>query len=157
MNKITISLALLLVLSINLYSQVDLQKEKDVLKQTDTEFSNLSKEKGMKEAFLSFIAQEGVLLRPFNQPIEGFTAVKKFLDDGNTDFLLAWAPLYADVSISGELGYTYGLYELTFKDEKGNSNTRKGTYVSIWKKDTDGKWKFTLDTGNPGLEAQEKK
>lgn len=157
MNHIIISLALLLTISINLYSQADLQKEKDVLKQVDIDFSNFSKEKGMHDAFLCYVANDGVLLRPYSYPITGFEAIKKFLDEGNTDFLLTWSPLYADVSISGELGYTYGLYELVFKDEQGNSNTRKGTYVSIWKKDTDGKWKFTLDTGNPGLEPWEKK
>jgi ketosteroid isomerase-like protein len=27
-----------------------------------------------------------------------------------------------------------------------------GTYVSIWKKQPDGKWKFILDSGNEGIE-----
>jgi hypothetical protein len=31
---------------------------------------------------------------------------------------------------------------------------RKGTYVSIWKKDENGNWKWVLDTGNPGLEPK---
>lgn len=132
----------------------DIEKGKQELKQVDVEFSNLSKEKGMHDAFLAYIAASGVLLRPYSMPIEGYDAVKKVLDEDNTDFLLTWSPLYADISVSGELGYTYGTYELTYKDEKGNSITRKGTYVSIWKKEIEGKWKFVLDTGNPGLEPK---
>jgi ketosteroid isomerase-like protein len=27
----------------------------------------------------------------------------------------------------------------------------RGTYVSVWKKQKDGKWKFMLDTGNEGI------
>jgi ketosteroid isomerase-like protein len=154
MRKIISSLVLLTSLSINLFSQVDLQKEKDALRQADIDFSNYSKEKGVRDAFLAYVAKDGVLLRPYTYPIEGFDAVKKFLNESDADFTLTWAPSYADVSLSGELGYTYGLYELTFKDEQGNTQLRKGTYVSIWKKNEAGKWKFTLDTGNPGLEPK---
>ena len=156
MRKIIISSALFFTLFANLYSQPDMQKEKNALKQVDIDFSNLSKEKGMKEAFLAYVAADGVLLRPFTYPVVGFDAVKKFLESESTDFSLAWSPSYADVSVSGELGYTYGLYELTAKDENGKLQVHKGTYVSIWKKDAEGKWKFTLDTGNPGLEPRKK-
>jgi ketosteroid isomerase-like protein len=47
--------------------------------------------------------------------------------------------------LSGDLGYTYELFTVTAKD-----TTMQGTYVSIWKKQKDGNWKFVLDTGNPG-------
>jgi ketosteroid isomerase-like protein len=153
MKKLVFLLALIQFMA---YSQniIDADKGKQEIKQADIEFSDLSKEKGMRDAFLAYIAEDGVLLRPYMMPVEGFIDVKKFLDEGNTDFLLTWFPLFADISISGELGYTYGTYELTYKDEKGISVTRKGTYVSIWKKDKEGKWKFVLDTGNPGLEPK---
>ncbi len=152
----TLTILLALVIGSVAYSQTDMEKQKDALKQTDIDFSNLSKDKGMRESFLAFIAETGVLLRPNMMPVEGYEAVKKLLDEGNTDFQLTWAPLFADISNSGELGYTYGTYELTFKDDKGAQVTRKGTYVTIWKKDSKGKWKFVLDTGNPGLEPPAK-
>ncbi len=139
---------------LNSYSQMDIQNGKDALKKADTDFSDLSKEKGVKEAFLTYAASDGVLLRPFTMPIAGYEAVKKFLEEGDSNFQLTWKPLYADISISGELGYTYGTYSLVFKDEAGAEQTRVGTYVSIWKLDADGKWKFVLDTGNTGLEPK---
>jgi ketosteroid isomerase-like protein len=153
MKKLVCLLALIQFMA---YSQnnSDIERGKLDIKQADIEFSDLSKEKGMRDAFLAYIAEDGVLLRPYMMPVVGYEAVKKLLDEGNTDFLLIWFPLFADISISGELGYTYGTYELTYKDEKRISVTRKGTYVSIWKKDKEGKWKFVLDTGNPGLEPK---
>ena len=60
-------------------------------------------------------------------------------------------PLFADISGSLELGYTYGIYELTIKSKEANPQVHKGTYLTIWKKDKYGNWKFVLDTGNSGL------
>ncbi len=126
----------------------------DDLKNADIDFSNLSREKGIKEAFIAYTAENGVLLRPFMMPVVGYDAVKKFMEEGDSNFQLTWEPLYADVSESGEMGYTYGLYTAVFRDEKGVENSGRGTYVSIWKKDKNGNWKFVLDTGNPGLEPK---
>ncbi len=48
-----------------------------------------------------------------------------------------------------DLGYTYGYYTMTFKED---GSTQHGNYVSIWKKQAGGDWKFVLDTGNEGPE-----
>lgn len=133
------------------YPQSDTEKEKEALKQVDIEFSNLSLEKGMNYAFLSYAADDGVLLRPKNYPIEGIEKIKESLGDSDTTFTLTWNPLFADISESLELGYTYGVYELTIKSEEGNPKVHRGTYLTIWKKDKYGNWKFVLDTGNAGL------
>jgi ketosteroid isomerase-like protein len=60
---------------------------------------------------------------------------------------MTWEPQGGDIAASGELGYTYGIYEL----RDGGDNVQRGTYVTIWKKQEDGKWKFVLDSGNQGL------
>lgn len=153
-NNIIISLAFLCaVITVN-YSQNDMDKIKNEVRQADIDFSDHSKQNGVKAAFLEYAHNDAVLLRPYMMPIVGFAEVKKFMEEGDTNFELTWAPLYSDASISGELGYTYGTYSLKFKDESGTQQERKGTYVSIWKKDETGKWKYVLDTGNPGLEPK---
>jgi hypothetical protein len=103
----------------NIYSQADMQKEIDDLKQVDIDFSDLSKKTDMRQAFLAYVHTEGVLLRPDNNPIVGYENVKKELGDEPVNFTLTWEPLYGDVSLSADLGYTYGIYELSFKDDKG--------------------------------------
>lgn len=153
MRQLILAVILLLAAE-GAYSQLNLQAETEYLKKVDTEFSDLSKAKGMKEAFLAYAAGDAVLLRPFNMPIEGYDDVKKFLEEGDGNFTLTWVPVFADVSTSGDMGYTYGIYDFTYKDEQGVEKISKGTYVSIWKKDGSGNWKFTLDTGNPGLEPK---
>jgi ketosteroid isomerase-like protein len=138
------------------FSAKNFRDAKDELKQADIDFSNLSKEKGMNFAFLEYVADDGVLLRPFTYPIVGKDNIsKEMLSNDDKNLQLTWAPLYGDVAASGEMGYTYGTYEMKIKKEDGTEDVRKGTYVSIWKKDKAGKWKFVLDTGNPGLEPKQ--
>jgi len=137
-----------------LSSQTDVEKEKQGLKQVDTDFSNLSIEKGMNHAFLSYADENAVLLKPNSHPIEGFEKLRERYSKPDTSFTLIWKPLYADIAVSLELGYTYGTWELKTKDEKGTPVSYYGTYVTIWKKDKNGNWKFVLDTGNSGLEQK---
>jgi len=147
-------IVILLLITGKAHSQVDRENEIEALKKVDIEFSGLSASHGMKEAFLAYISDDGVLLRPYSMPIAGYEAVKRSLEQGSGDFTLTWVPLFADVSSSGDMGYTYGIYDLAIKDSVGAEQIHKGTYVSIWKKDKNGNWKFTLDTGNPGLEQK---
>lgn len=116
------------------------------MQQTDIDFSNRSKEAGMKKAFLEYIQEEGVLLRPHRMPITGAAAIDYLSSINDSSLILTWAPEGGNVSKSADMGYTYGVYTLTIKD-----SAYKGTYVTIWQKQADGTWKFVLDTGNEGI------
>ena len=114
----------------------------------DRAFSKLSEEKGMKNAFLEFIDSNGVLLRPNHLPIVGADAIDYLIQQNDSAYTLKWEPRNGSVAHSGELGYTYGIYAL-----KPNQKDTiiYGTYVSIWKKDSKGNWKYILDCGNEGI------
>lgn len=56
-----------------------------------------------------------------------------------------------EVAKSGDIGYTQGTYEMTVNDAKGNPNTDRGKYLSIWKKQADGAWRCIVDTFNSDL------
>lgn len=135
-------------------AQTIIEQEKQKLLQVDVDFSNYSKLYGVNKAFLKYVAENGVLLRQNHYPIVGYDKVKEFFQNPDTSFTLTWLPDFADVAISGELGYTYGIYKLQVTDDKGQPVIYNGTYVSIWKKDREGNWKFVLDSGNSGLEKK---
>lgn len=116
--------------------------------EVDIAFSNYSLEHGMKKAFYHYASDNAVMLRENSHPIIGREEIKKLLsvqNDSLYDF--TWKPLNADVSRSGDLGYTYGIYQIKLQD-----TIMEGTYVSIWKKNKSGNWRFVLDTGNEGLD-----
>jgi ketosteroid isomerase-like protein len=118
------------------------------LMETDKAFSNLSVQKGMKAAFIEYIDSNGVLLRPGHMPIVGASAIDFLIEMNDSSYTLEWKPDHAYVSKSADLGYTYGLYALT---PSAKDTVIYGTYVSIWRKQADGKWKFVLDSGNEGV------
>ena len=61
---------------------------------------------------------------------------------------LTWTPIKAEMSASGDLGYTYGTYIYTVKNKNGKLVANYGKYTSIWKKQKDGRWKVVVDMGN---------
>ena len=124
--------------------------EKIALIQADKSFSDMSVEKGMKAAFIEYIDSNGVLLKPNLLPIIGANAIDYLIAQEDSGFTLNWQPHNAFVSQSGDLGYTYGVYAL---HPKNIDTVLYGTYVSIWKKQGDGSWKFVLDSGNEGIDS----
>jgi len=122
---------------------------KGKLLQTDRDFSEMSVNDGMFKAFLNYIADDGVILRNNSFPARGKEALSDYFSGkSDTSFTLSWEPLYEYISESGDLGYTYGLH--TTRD-KVTGEISGGTYITIWHKQSDGSWKFVLDTGTQGL------
>jgi ketosteroid isomerase-like protein len=113
--------------------------------ETERAFARMSEEKGTREAFAAFIADDGILFRP--------TAVfgKKWMQENplpppTTHPLLAWQPIFAFVSSAGDLGYTTGPWQYK-KDIKDAQAAAFGNFMTVWKKQADGSWKFALDLG----------
>jgi len=138
--------ALLFILSCSSPGTPDPEKGKEDLKAVDIAFSDMSAEKGMKTAFEAYLDSNGILLRPDHLPITGNSAFEYLQQVNDSSFTLTWEPMGADMAASGDLGFTYGVYTLSLQD-----TSYKGTYVSIWKKQKDGSWKYVMDTGNEGL------
>ncbi len=114
----------------------------------DREFSKMSEEKGMKAAFIQYLDSNGVLLRKNRLPIAGADAIDYLLEQNDSDYTMTWEPRDGFIAKSGELGYTYGIYALRPSQK---DTIIYGTYVSIWKREKDGTWKYVLDTGNEGI------
>ena len=156
------NISLILLLAMPLFAQesnqnLTLDERKKELLNVDAQFSKLSEARGVNEAFLSYLADDCVLLRPNSFPIVGKEISKvRYFSRPDSGYTLTWKSLYADIAQSGELGYTYGIYEFKAIDPEGKPIIGNGTYVSIWKKDSFGNWKLVLDTGNEGLEPKSK-
>lgn len=153
MSKITLLLICSCFLVISSCRVPSFKKEEERIKalnsmqQADIDFSNRSKEVGMKKAFLEYMNEDAVLLRPNKMPVVGAMAVDFISSINDSSFSLTWHPEGANVSKSADMGYTYGIYTMQIGD-----SAYKGTYVTIWQKEENGNWKFLLDTGNDGIE-----
>ncbi len=126
----------------------------ETLKQLEAEFMKAAAEKG-SQGYLSYYADDSVELPNRGPIIQGKTEIAKgmgFLDDKNNR--LVWTPVGADISASGDLGYTYGTFEFHAKDKDGKPVVEYGKYTSIWKRQADGSWKVVLDMGNASPEPR---
>jgi len=120
----------------------------DTLKQLEGEFMKAAAEKG-SQGYMAYYAEDSVELPNGAAIIPGKANIAKgmgFLDDQNNH--LSWTPVGADISASGDLGYTYGNFEFHSKDKDGKPTVEYGKYTSIWKLQKDGTWKVVLDMGN---------
>jgi len=129
--------------------EVDNTELKVEILETDRAFSALSQSKGLRNAFMDFIDNDAVLLRPNSLPLAGGQAMDLIIRSNDSLSVLTWEPKKVEISNSGDLGYTYGVYSR----KPGNEDTVYfGTYVTIWKRQPGGKWKFVLQSGNEGVE-----
>jgi ketosteroid isomerase-like protein len=147
----TLALALvagMLVLPGILRSNSPVKPTAEMLKQLEGEFMKTAAEKG-SQGYMSYYADDAVEVPNGAASIRGKAEIAKgmnFLDDKNNQLL--WTPVGADISTSGDLGYTYGTFEFHSKDKDGKAVVDYGKYTSIWKKQSDGSWKVVLDMGN---------
>jgi ketosteroid isomerase-like protein len=145
LKKLLIFLPVLFIMSA-CTDGVDTPGKKESMMQADRDFSRLSIEQGTYEAFDTYMADSATIYRNNQHPFTGREAIRSILpeDDPGT---LQWEPLYADIAQSGDLGYTLGKYEYIFTDSTGAEQVSEGYYVTIWKKQPDGSWKYVFDTG----------
>lgn len=118
--------------------------------EADIAFSDFSVKNGYQKAFIEFADDSAVLLKKNRMPIIGKqNLIKSYEGTSDSGMVLVWKPEKAVVSSAGDLGYTYGLW--TFVAE---GDTSKGKYLTVWKCDSSGHWKYVADAGNEGLGRQ---
>ncbi|HEV2904008.1 MAG TPA: nuclear transport factor 2 family protein [Pyrinomonadaceae bacterium] len=112
---------------------------------TERAFSRMSEEKGIRESFTEFIAEDGILFRP--RAVFGKKWMRENpLPPSTARPLLVWQPIVAGMSRAGDLGYTTGPWQFK-NDIKDAKFSAFGTFMTVWKKQPDGKWKFVVDLG----------
>lgn len=99
----------------------------------------------------SFFAEQGAMISEGVGEIRGRESILSRMEGafGNPAFRLSWDPFRAEVSKSGDLGYTVGRYESTLGSGDDRVVMARGLYVSIWRRQADGSWKVEMDLGNP--------
>jgi hypothetical protein len=101
----------------------------------DTEFAALAKQTGStQEAFTAYAAQDAVQLG--SSMVFGRDAIHDLLARAP---LIDWSPIAAGAA--GDLGYTVGAY---------HHGSTRGSYLTIWRLESDGSWRFVLDGGVTG-------
>ena len=105
-------------------------------------FAQTSKTKNTRDAFLQYLSDETVMFEDAK-----ITVGKKTWQGRKPDSsLLIWEPVFADISASGDFGYTTGPFEY-YASRKNGEKGFYGSYITMWKKDSASQWKMALDIG----------
>ena len=116
--------------------------EQRALAQTDKDFYAASIEKG-GTAWGDFASEEARM--PYGK---GKGEIAKAMQNAYAQpgFSLKWDPDFAQ--IFGEVGVTSGRYESHKKDAAGADVAGAGRYVTVWRRQENGSWRFEWDGGS---------
>lgn len=95
---------------------------------------------GITSAFQSHAASDSILMRP--RPVPARELLAKQIDQPGLS--LAWQPAIGAVSSSNDLGFTAGPYRMRYRGK-----VRHGQYLTVWQRDSSGRWRWFLDHGLP--------
>ena len=127
----------------------DMDANAKALAQLDEDWSKAATTRDA-DRVASFYADDAIAYPP-NEPIAiGQPAAKKIWAAyfADSTFSISWKTVHAGVTKSGDLGFTAGTYEDSFRGPDGKLVTEKGKYVCTWKKQKDGTWKAIHDIWN---------
>ncbi len=133
-----------LLAGISCDSPMDRQSALDSLIAAERSFARTAEQAGTREAFIAYLADDGVLFRP-----HAVNAQAHLRAQAPAPGTLSWQPVYVDVAHSNDLGFTTGPWE--YRREPEADPVAHGQFFSIWRRQANGSWKVALDhgTANP--------
>jgi ketosteroid isomerase-like protein len=134
----------------------DKEKLKAEISATEAAFSAMAQEKGILAAFEHFAAPDVAFVDTDPRQWRGLEAVRQRLGGTPADLKLSWSALFVDVSDDGTLGYDYGRYESRRPGPDGKEVVRGGFFLTIWKRQPDGSWRYVMDNGAPDRKPEQK-
>lgn len=146
MKRICAALLALLALALNVAPQDNkVSPALASLVEAERAFARTSVEKGIRDSFLEFFADDAINFQP--HPAKAREAIlSRPAPPTRPPVTLNWEPLWADVSAAGDMGYTTGPYTLVDNSPEKRPASH-GYYFSVWKKQPDGNWKVAIDVG----------
>jgi ketosteroid isomerase-like protein len=119
----------------------------DSLVAAERAFAALSAAKGMKEAFLAYLAPEAVVFQPRAVP-----GRKVWEERPASAATLNWEPSFAAVSSGGDMGYTTGPWEYRPAPDSAGTpappeSYRYGQFNSVWTWEKRTGWRVLADIG----------
>lgn len=147
MKRLLLALALLAPLAMS--AAPDKEKLKKELAAMEDAFSAMAQEKGLLAAFEHFAAPDVAFIDTDPRKYRGLEAVRERMGPDQPGVKLTWAATFSDVSDDGTLGYNYGRYEARRPGPDGKEVVRGGFFLTIWKRQPDGTWRYVMDNGAP--------
>jgi ketosteroid isomerase-like protein len=131
--------------------KVDVNREAYALLAVDREWSTKAATSTNIDSVLDFWTDDARVAMAGQPTVQGKAALREMVKGSLAipGFKISWTPDSAAVSASGDLGYTYGTNSVTAPDAKGKLTTESGRYITVWRKNAQGRWQCVMDYSTP--------
>ena len=120
----------------------------DAIREADATFSATAKTIGTGQAFGQFAAERAQVFSAPGEFLTGPREISESFGGGSGESSLAWYPVAGETSPAGDLGFTVGNAVFTGKRDDGQPIVRYSKYLTVWKKQRDGEWRYVVDGGS---------
>jgi len=119
---------------------------------TDRAWAAVAAANGPVDSVVAYWTSDARVMLAGQPVIVGTDAIRQMVAGTRTvpGFQISWSPDSAAVSPHGDFGYTYGTNRITAPDSTGALHTAEGRYITVWRKEPDGKWRCSADISNEG-------
>lgn len=128
--------------------------DEEAIRKADAEWAKAAEAKNV-DAFVAYYTDDAVVLPQNEKVTTGKENIRKSIATmmAMPGLSLTWQMTKAEVARSGDIGYSYGTYQMTFNGPKGKPVKDTGKTLLVWKKQADGTWKCIVDTWNTDTPA----
>ena len=120
----------------------------EAIRSADVQFSNDATKDGTGVAFGRYAAADAQMFSGPGEFITGPHAITESFGPPTEKNSLVWHPVHGEIAASGDLGFTVGNAVFTGVREDGAKIERFSKYLTVWKKQRDGSWRFVVDGGS---------
>jgi len=131
---------------------VDVTRETAALLQADRAWAQAAAAGGSPDSVLAFWTEDARVAMANAPLVRGKPAIRQMVISSFAvpGFRITWTPDSAVVAASGDLGYTTGTNEVSMPDSTGKVTKVVGRYLTVWRREADGRWRCVEDYTSPG-------
>ena len=119
----------------------------DAMRNADVDFSRDASARGTGIAFGNYAADDAQIFSEAGEFITGPQEITHSFGRP-TKTGLVWHPVFGRVSSAGDLGFTVGYAVLTDATGAASPVRRNYKYLTVWRKQRDGRWRYVVDGGS---------
>jgi ketosteroid isomerase-like protein len=120
----------------------------EAIRAADSDFSRDAQRLGAGEAFGKYAADDAQIFSGPGEFISGPRAITHSFGATTSKQILVWHPVRGEVSQAGDLGFTVGNAVFTGEREDGAPQVTYSKYMTVWKRQRDGSWRYVVDGGS---------
>jgi ketosteroid isomerase-like protein len=143
-------LALVPLMSACSVRAINADTESAKLSRLDAEWADLASEGKDVEKILSYWSDDATLVFPGQPVIRGKAALRAYVSESlkTPGFKIHWKSEKPTLSPDGKMAYLPGTDEVTVPGPQGGMMTMHYRGVSIWRLDSDSRWRCVFDISN---------